>query len=300
MITDALEDTAYQEIEVRCVRPDPEQPRKTFDEEGLQELARSLDSNGLLQPIVVRPDPERKAGFYILIAGERRWRAAGILGWATIPAIVREGLTPQEAAKLQLLENIARKDLNPVEEARAFKKMLDEGYAIQELSEAVGLSPSQIPWRVQMLNARDDILHLVTTGQMKPLAAFELSKLSPSNQSRAIRKVVNEGLGYFEVNKLCQVLYAEEMQIDMFPETKLSETQARAVKTFTAGFLQICSVLNRIERMNEENPNGLAEAFLAEGATMEAQINASIKGLTRVKSILERARMQLLAVAPDN
>ena len=293
-----------QVLQVRYaeIMPDPEQPRKSFDEGGLDELARSMNSNGLLQPIVVRPILEGRKGTirYMLVAGERRWRAARKLGWKTIPAIIRTDLTIEEAAKLQLLENIVRRDLNPVEEARAFKKMLDEGYSMQELSEAVGLAVSQISWRVQMLNAREDILHLVATGQVKPLMAFELSKLSLDNQNRAIRRVVDDGLGYFEVNKLCQALHAEEMQIEIFPETKLSEVQVRAVRTFTSGFLQICSVLNRIERMNEENPNGLAEAFLAEGATMEAQINASIRGLNRVKSILERARMQQLAVAPVN
>ena len=121
MVTDTLEATAYQAIEVRRVRPDLEQPRKTFDEEALQELAGSLDSNGLLQPIVVRPDPEGNNGDYLLIAGERRWRAAGILGWDTIPALIRDDVTASEAAKLQLLENIVRRDLNPVEEARALR-----------------------------------------------------------------------------------------------------------------------------------------------------------------------------------
>ncbi len=101
------------------MRPDLEQPRKTFDEEALQELARSMDSNGLLQPITVRPDEDD----FILIAGERRWRAACLLGWETIPAIVRSDVTLGEAAKLQLLENIVRRDLNRVEEARAFQKI---------------------------------------------------------------------------------------------------------------------------------------------------------------------------------
>ena len=124
MVTDTLEAPAYQTIELRRVRPDPDQPRKHFADAALQELAGSMDSNGLLQPVVVRPN----GSGYILIAGERRWRAACLLGWKTIPAIVRSDVTLGEAAKLQLLENIVRQDLNPVEEARALQRMQDEGY----------------------------------------------------------------------------------------------------------------------------------------------------------------------------
>ena len=293
MVTDTLEATAYQAIEVRRVRPDPEQPRKTFNDEALQELARSLKSNGLLQPITVRPDEDD----FILIAGERRWRAACLLGWKTIPAIVRSDVTPGEAAKLQLLENIVRRDLNPVEEASAFKKMLEEGYTLRELSRAVGIPGGHIAWRVQMLDAREDVLALVAAGQVRPLVAHALSRLTHAGQGRALRAINSQCLTYQEVRALCERINAEENQFEMFPETKLSEAQVRAMRTFTAGFSQICSVLNRIERMNEDNPDGLAKAFLAEGGTMEAQINASIRGLNRVKSILGRARMQRLAVA---
>ena len=152
---------ANQVVRVRCaaITPDPEQPRKTFGEEALRELAKSLESNGLLQPIVVRPAPESKPKDlrYIIVAGERRWRAACYLGWETVPGIVRKDLSGDQATKLQLIENIVRVDLNPLEEARALKKMLDEGYTLQELSEATGMHPGQIPWRVKMLGAREDV-----------------------------------------------------------------------------------------------------------------------------------------------
>ena len=167
MVTDTLEATAYQAIELRRVKPDPDQPRRRFDEAALRELAQSMASNGLLQPIVVRPNGIG----YILIAGERRWRAACLLGWETIPAIVRSDVTLGGAAKLQLLENIVRQDLNPVEEARAFKKMLDEGHAIEELGSAVGMTVRQVEWRVEMLSAREDVLHLVANGAIKAFSS---------------------------------------------------------------------------------------------------------------------------------
>ena len=295
MVTDTLEATAYQAIEVRRVRPDPEQPRKTFDEEALQELARSLKSNGLLQPIVVRPDPEGNAGDYLLIAGERRWRAAGSLGWDTIPALIRDDVTASEAAKLQLLENIVRRDLNPVEEARAFKKMLDEGYTNKELSEAVGLAVSQITWRVQMLNAREDVLNLVARGHLKPSIAHELSKLSHNGQGRAVRSISDAKLTYNEALALCQKIFAEENQIDMFPEVKLSQEQQRAVQTFGEAFKKVGELLVKLQRMEEDHPGQLAKALTAEAGLIEAQVDAAVKGLYRVKKVLQVSRMHRIA-----
>ena len=275
------------------MRPDPEQPRKSFDEEALQELARSMDNNGLLQPIVVRPIPEgRKGGIrYILIAGERRWRAAGQLGWKTIPAIIREDLTIEEAAKLQVLENIVRRDLDPVEEARAFKKMLDEGYTIQEISEAVGLAVSQISWRVQMLNAREDVLVLVAMGHLRPAIAHELSKLSHNGQGRAVRSINSVKLTYNEALALCQKIFAEENQIEMFVETKLSQEQQRAVQTFGEAFKRVGELLVKLQRMEEEHPGQLAKALTAEAGLIEAQVDEAVKGLYRVKKALQTNRM---------
>ena len=291
MVTDTLEATAYQAIEVRRVRPDLEQPRKTFDEEALQELARSMDSNGLLQPITVRPDEDD----FILIAGERRWRAACLLGWETIPAIVRSEVTLGEAAKLQLLENIVRRDLNPVEEALAFQKMLDEGHAIEGIGSAVGMTMRQVEWRVEMLSAREDVLHLVANGAIKAPLAHGLSRLSYNNQGRVLRAIQTNGLGTKEAEALCQRVLSEERQLDMFPETKLSEDQVRAVHTFSKAFQQICSVLNVIHRMQEEQPEKLSEALQAEGALMEAQVSEAMRGLNRVRMALEATRVSQLA-----
>ena len=296
MVTDTLEATADQAIEVRRVRPDPEQPRKTFDEEALQELARSLSSNGLLQPIVVRPDPEGNAGDYLLIAGERRWRAAGILGWDTIPALIRDDVTASEAAKLQLLENIVRRDLNPVEEARAFQKMIGEGFTVQELGKAVGLPVAQITWRVQMLNAREDILHMVAKGHLKPAVAHELSKLSYDGQNRALRAINSEKLTYNEVLGLCAKIHAEENQLDMFPETKLTAEQQRAARTFGDAFHRISSVLLKLHRMEEESPGLLAKALAAESGPVEVQLSEAIKGLNRVRKAIQTQRVQEMPV----
>ena len=288
-------------VRVRCavIVPDPDQPRKTFGEEALRELAGSLESNGLLQPIVVRPAPDSKPSDlrYVLVAGERRWRAACYLGWETVPAIVRKGLSDAQAAKLQLVENIVRVDLNPLEEAQALKKMLDEGYTLKELSEATGIVPGQIPWRVQMLNAREDVLHLLAQGQIKPGMCYDLSKLSHNGQGRVLRAITNEGLNATEVNKLCHRIAAEESQTECFTETVLSDEQRRAVRTFGDAFGQISRTLHRLQRMEDKQPGLLAQALAAESNLVESQVDAAIRGLAKVKSVLQDIRMGQLAEA---
>ena len=290
MVTDTLEATAYLAIEVRRVRPDPEQPRKHFADAALQELAKSMDSNGLLQPITVRPDEDD----FILIAGERRWRSACLLGWETIPAIVRSDVTLGEAAKLQLLENIVRRNLNPVEEARALQRMQDEGYTLKELSDATGIAPSQIAWRVKMLDAREDVLELVTLGHIKPSMCYEMSKLSPDGQGRVLRAITSEKLNTDEVTQFCRHVLAEESQAEMFPETKLSKEQVRAVQTFGQAFAQIGRTLARIQRMEEDQPGLLQKAFEAEAVVVEAQVDVSIQQLSRIKRALRDVRIRNL------
>ena len=289
MVT-TLESTAYQEIEVRRVKPDPEQPRKRFDDAALQELAKSMDSNGLLQPITVRPDEDD----FILIAGERRWRAACLLGWETIPAIVRSDVTLGEAAKLQLLENIVRRNLNPVEEARALQRMQDEGYTLKELSDATGIASSQIAWRVKMLDAREDVLELVALGHIKPSMCYEMAKLSPDGQGRVLRAITSEKLNTDEVTQFCRHVLAEESQAEMFPETKLSKEQIRAVQTFGQVFAQIGRTLARIQRMEEDQPGLLQKAFEAEAVVVEAQVDVSIQQLSRIKRALRDVRIRQL------
>ena len=136
--------TRFKELKLATITPDAEQPRKEFLEEGIAELSRSMAAEGLLQPITVKLAPTYSDRFpaYVLISGERRFRSALQLGWETIPAMIKDGIGEAEAAKLQLLENIVRQDLNPVEEARGFQRLLDEGMSKQELASAVG-KPTQ-------------------------------------------------------------------------------------------------------------------------------------------------------------
>src|SRR5579884_1315115 len=128
-----------RDIPVDLIDPDTEQPRKHFDPGALQELADSMDFNGLATPILLRPVGER----YVIVAGERRYRAAKLLGWETIPADVRD-IRRDDAAWLTLTENLAREDLAPLEEARAYEAALASGITQAELGRRVGRSQSAI------------------------------------------------------------------------------------------------------------------------------------------------------------
>jgi ParB family transcriptional regulator, chromosome partitioning protein len=147
-----------RELPVELISPNPKQPRRGFDEEGLQALAGSLGEQGVLQPVLVRPRP---GGTYELVAGERRWRAAKIAGLESIPALVRER---EDAATLEvaLIENMAREDLSPIEEARACAALVEElGLTREEVGHRVGRSRVAVSNLVRLLDLPDEVIDLL-------------------------------------------------------------------------------------------------------------------------------------------
>ena len=150
-------------LSISMVDPNSDQPRKTFNKEALEELARSIEENGLLQPILVR---EYAGGRYQIIAGERRFRACKIAGITEIPAIILDR-DDRKVAELALIENLQREDLNPIEEARAFKALADDyGLTQEEVSERVGRSRSAIANAVRLLDLPAPILDMVASGEI--------------------------------------------------------------------------------------------------------------------------------------
>jgi len=153
--------TGVHTISVARIRPNPRQPRQQFDEQALATLAESIRTAGLMQPIVVRP---AGAGDYELIAGERRWRAAQLIGMDRIPAVVHE-VDDHQAAEWSLIENIQREDLNPIERAEAFRRLIDEfGLTQQQLAERVGIDRSNVANHLRLLELDSVVRDLVTQG----------------------------------------------------------------------------------------------------------------------------------------
>ena len=174
------------------IHPNPRQPRRRFDGESVGGLAESISPQGLIQPVVLRP---RLEGGYELIAGERRWRAAREAGVDVLPAVVRDA-DDRETLLLGLVENVAREDLSPVEEARAYALLIDEfGLSLGEVAERVGKSKPTVSNRVRLLELPDDVLAMVNRHELtEGHARAVLSVPDHDGRRRLARRIVREGL----------------------------------------------------------------------------------------------------------
>lgn len=174
MNENATDDNLTAELRLSEIEPNKDQPRIHFDEESLQELAESISTHGLLQPIVVRP---MIGGTYQIVAGERRWRACRIAGINTVPVIIKS-LDDKETMELALIENLQRMDLNPVEESKGYARLLKEFELTQdEVAERVGKSRSAVTNALRLLNLPDDMLNAlaegkISAGHARPLLSF--------------------------------------------------------------------------------------------------------------------------------
>ena len=193
-------------ISISLVEPNKGQPRKDFDREKIQELADSIKENGLLQPILVTP---LENGGYRIVAGERRWRAARIAGLKEVPVYVRD-LSEKQVMQLALIENIQRQDLTPIEEAKAYKQLMDKYFMTQqELAKAVGKSRSAIANAVRLLELAEPVQKYLDRGELSVGHAKVLAGLSDEQlQVQAADLALSDGLSVREleneVKKLVQ------------------------------------------------------------------------------------------------
>ncbi len=191
-------------VKITKVEPNREQPRKYFDEDALQELADSIKQFGLLQPILVQ---DRK-DYYEIIAGERRWRAAKLAGLKEVPVIIRN-YTEQEIVEISLIENIQREDLNPIEEAQAYKRLLTEFNLKQdEVAERVSKSRTAVTNSIRLLKLSEEVQQMViddmiSTGHARALLAIE----NPEEQYTLAQKIFDEKLSVRDVEKLVKNLH---------------------------------------------------------------------------------------------
>jgi len=179
-------------VPVDQIHPNASQPRRRFEHEAVSGLADSIRVQGLIQPVVVRP---RLQGGYELIAGERRWRAAREAGLATVPAVVREA-DDRESLLLALVENVAREDLSPVEEARGYAVLIDEfGLGLGDVAERVGKSKPTVSNRIRLLELPDDVLAMVERGELSEGHARAVLAVPDHDGRRKLAKrIVREGL----------------------------------------------------------------------------------------------------------
>lgn len=190
---------ALNRLPVDLIQRGKYQPRRNFDQDKLQELADSIAAQGVIQPIVVRPVAENK---YEIIAGERRWRASQLAGLQEIPVVVQE-VDDQAAMAMALIENIQRDDLNPLEEADALQRLLNEfGLTHQQIAKAVGKSRTSVTNFLRLLELSEDVKKMLQLGQLDMGHAKALLGLKEKEQIKAAREVVEKGLSVRETEKL--------------------------------------------------------------------------------------------------
>ena len=234
---ESLEQNAYRELPVYKVEPNPNQPRREFNEEELQALADSISVHGVIQPLTVR---EMSSGYFQIIAGERRWRAARMAGLSDVPVVVIEA-DDRKAMELALIENLQRQDLNPVEEAMGYRSLMEEyGMTQEEAAERVGKSRSAVANTLRLLSLSNEVLELLKEGQITAgHARAILSLKSEKKQLEAAKKIIALSLSVRQAETLCRNMNKEKpakpevtFEVDYVAECEksLSKHLGRGVK----------------------------------------------------------------------
>jgi len=234
---ESAEKSPYQILPIHKVEPNPHQPRQDFDEEELQNLSDSITEHGVIQPLTVR---ELEKGYYQIIAGERRWRAARLAGLHEIPALIIEA-DDKKTMELALIENLQRQDLNPVEEAQGYQALMTEyGMTQEETALRVGKSRPAVANALRLMNLCPEVLALVRSGQLSAgHARAVLALKEEKKQQQAAQKIVALGLSVRQAELLCKTLSKEPKDLPTEPlridyvaecEKSLSKHLGRGVK----------------------------------------------------------------------
>ncbi len=231
---------AQNELDLNEIVPNRDQPRKTFDEASIEELAQSIKQHGVLQPLLVRPIP---SGGYQLVAGERRWRACRIAGLTKVPVVIKE-LTDTETMEIAIIENLQREDLNPIEEAEGLQALIDKcGYTQEEVATSVGKSRPAIANSLRLLRLPPEVREMtkngeISAGHARALLAFD----NDAMMLEAAKNIVSSKMTVRDVERLAKIKETAEprrrraRRRDSFydeVELSLSEATGRKVKVYT-------------------------------------------------------------------
>lgn len=221
-------ETTINEVDIDLVEPNPEQPRTRFEEAALEELTQSIVANGIVQPVVVR----KKGGRFQIVAGERRWRAAQRAGLRRIPVTVRE-VSNEKLLELALIENIQRQELNPIEEARAFRKLIDNiGLTQEQVAERVGKERTLIATSLRLLKLPSDILQLIEEGKISAGHGRALLLADDAAiQRRIARAIIEKGMSVREAERTIK-------NLPDIPKSNVEDKGVTAVKDANVRFAE--------------------------------------------------------------
>lgn len=215
-----IEKSAYQKLPIYKVEPNPGQPRHDFDEEELQALADSIEEHGIIQPLTVR---ELSNGYYQIIAGERRWRAARLANLQEVPVVIIEA-DDKKAMELALIENLQRQDLNPIEEALGYRSLMeDHGLTQDDAAKRVGKSRPAVANALRLLNLSPEVLEKVRDGSLSAgHARAVLSVKTEKKQLEAAQKIIALGLSVRQAELLCKNMSKEPVPVKEEPVLKVN------------------------------------------------------------------------------
>jgi len=248
------------------------QPRKNFDEEKLQELADSIRQHGMIQPLTVR---KLSSGYYQIIAGERRWRAARIAGLNDVPAVVIEA-DDQLAMEIAMIENLQREDLNPMEEAQGYRALIENyGMTQEQAATSVGKSRSAVSNAMRLLDLAEPIQDLVASGQISAGHARAILPLPPAVRQEAVDTIIQSGLSVRQTEQLVKQLLArgekeqeKEEKEDKSPPPPTVDYVAEAEKSLSSRLGRACRILRgkkkgkvEIEYYGVDDLNNLLEVL---------------------------------------
>ncbi len=203
------------QVSIADLKPNPDQPRRRFDPAELDELAASLRLRGVVQPLIVRPDPSGEG--WQIVAGERRWRAAQKAQLHDVPVVIREDLTESDVLEIALVENVQRSDLNPVEEARAYSRLIDDfGHTQERLAAALGKSRSHLANTLRLLSLPEAALDLLEAGRIS--AGHARALIGSPDPARLAAEVAARGLSVRQTEAL-----ARRIKVDPSPKRRTTE-----------------------------------------------------------------------------
>ena len=278
------------ELKRTDIYPNPDQPRKNFNEDALDELADSLHQHGLLQPLVVRPDGQ---GRYQIVAGERRWRAAERAGLDVLPCSVIEGLADEEAMVLSITENVARVDMDEMEEAGAYASLRTMGRSVEEIAKLFGKTQRWIESSLELLNCAEPVRWLVSKKQLSKNAGVYISRLAANSQMDVLRRMNNGEFGDTDaLLRHCVVVEKIEAQPNLFEPTEdlLTTTRRQAVKSeLDTAWQKLDKVAPALQLFMEMAPEEMAFALNGDLALYMARADTLMTCVNRVRNTLRDA-----------
>ena len=260
------ENSAYRLLPIYKVEPNPDQPRQDFDQEELEALAESLRIHGIIQPLTVR---ETKNGYYQIIAGERRWRAARLADLREVPVVVVEA-DDKKAMELALIENLQRQDLNPVEEALGYQSLMEEyGLTQEQAAERVGKSRPAVANTLRLLGLCPEVLEKLRTGELTAGHAKAILVLkSEKKQQEAMKKILALGMSVRAAETLCKNM-SKEKPVEKEPEVLKVDYVAECEKQLSKHLGRGVKIVNgkrkgkfELEFYGQEDLQNLLDALL--------------------------------------